>query len=101
MPKKRLIGTVVSNKMNKTIVVSVEELVRHGFYGKAIKRSAKFLAHDENSACGIGDVVEIEECRPLSKNKTFTLLQILHKDVYGLASSETPEDVETSGGEGK
>lgn len=99
MPKKRLIGKVVSNKMDKTIVVSVDELVRHSFYGKPIKKSTKFHAHDENNSCGIGDLVEIEECKPISKSKAFTLVQVLKKDVYGLSTSKTPENVETSGGE--
>lgn len=77
--RKVLIGKVVSNKMDKTIVVAVEEQLRHPAYGKIIKRTNKFKAHDEDNQCSIGDVVEIMETRPLSRDKRWRLVQILQK----------------------
>jgi small subunit ribosomal protein S17 len=70
-------GRVVSNKMDKTITVLVERVVKHPVYGKYIKRSTKMMAHDEENTCQEGDVVAITSCRPMSKNKTFKLVQIL------------------------
>ena len=70
-------GRVVSNKMEKTAAVLVERLVKHPVYGKYIKRSTKFLVHDENNQCQEGDIVSITSCRPLSKNKTFRLVEVL------------------------
>jgi small subunit ribosomal protein S17 len=70
-------GRVVSNKMDKTAAVLVERLVKHPVYGKYIKRSTKFLVHDENNQCQEGDVVAITSCRPISKNKTFKLVEVL------------------------
>ena len=70
-------GRVVSNKMDKTASVLVERLVKHPVYGKYIKRSTKFLVHDENNQCHEGDLVSIVSCRPLSKNKTFKLVEVL------------------------
>lgn len=75
--RKVRIGTVVSNKMDKTIVVAVEELVRHPMYGKSIKRTKKFKAHDELNQCKIGDKVKIMETRPLSKEKRWRLVEII------------------------
>lgn len=72
-------GRVVSNKMDKSITVLVERVVKHPVYGKYIKRSTKMMAHDENNVCQEGDIVSIASCRPLSKNKTFTLVQVLEK----------------------
>ena len=66
-------GVVVSNKMDKSIVVKVERKVKHPIYKKTIKRSKKYVTHDENNECNIGDLVEIAECRPLSKRKRFRL----------------------------
>lgn len=71
-----VIGRVVSNKGNKSITVVVERRVKHPIYGKYIRRSTKFHAHDEDNQCNIGDLVSIVECRPLSKTKTFTLRSI-------------------------
>lgn len=76
-----MIGTVVSDKMDKTIVVLVERLVKHRLYHKYIKRRSNFAAHDENNACGIGDRVLITESRPLSKTKRWRVSQILQKAV--------------------
>lgn len=70
-------GRVVSNKMDKTITVLVERVVKHPVYGKYIKRSTKMMAHDEQNICQEGDVVSITSCRPMSKNKSFRLVQVL------------------------
>jgi len=77
--RKERTGTVVSNKMSKSIVVAVERKVKHPMYGKFIKKTTKFMAHDEKNECGIGDLVTITETRPLSKNKNWRLKQILEK----------------------
>ncbi|MFA5983916.1 MAG: 30S ribosomal protein S17 [Methylococcaceae bacterium] len=70
-------GKVISNKMDKTITVLVERVVKHPVYGKYIKRSTKMMAHDELNACQEGDIVSITSCRPLSKNKSFKLVEVL------------------------
>lgn len=77
--RKTRIGSVVSNKMDKTIVVSIVDNVKHPLYKKIIKRTVKFKAHDENNECNIGDRVEIMETRPLSKDKRWRLTQIIEK----------------------
>ncbi len=77
--RKDRTGIVVSNKMNKSIVVSVERKVKHPIYGKFIKKTSTFMAHDEKNESGIGDVVRITETRPLSKNKCWRLTEILEK----------------------
>jgi len=74
-------GKVVSNKAEKTISVMVERRVKHPLYGKYIRKSTKFLAHDENNECGEGDTVQIEECRPLSKNKSWRLVKVVEKAI--------------------
>jgi small subunit ribosomal protein S17 len=70
-------GKVVSNKMDKTITVLVERVVKHPVYGKYIKRSTKMMAHDEQNVCQEGDIVSITSCRPMSKNKTFRLVHVI------------------------
>ena len=77
--RRTRIGVVVSNKMDKTIVVACNENKRHPIYGKVYKSTTKFKAHDENNECGIGDTVEIMETRPLSKDKYFRLVRIVEK----------------------
>jgi small subunit ribosomal protein S17 len=77
--RKERIGLVVSNKMDKTITVVVERRIKHAIYGKFMKKSTKFHAHDENNECGIGDTVKIMETRPLSKLKRWRLIEILQK----------------------
>lgn len=77
--RKTRIGRVVSDKMDKTIVVAVEDKVRHPLYGKTINRTKKFKAHDENNECAINDIVKIMETRPLSKDKRWRLVQIMEK----------------------
>ena len=77
--RKTEVGKVVSNKMDKTIVVAVENSVKHPIYKKVIKRTAKLKAHDENNECSIGDRVRVMETRPLSKDKRWRLVKILEK----------------------
>lgn len=77
--RKTRIGVVVSDKMDKTIVVSLSTRVRHSLYGKILNKTIKLKAHDENNECGIGDTVEIMECRPLSKDKNWRLVRIVEK----------------------
>ena len=77
--RKTKVGVGVSNKMDKTITVAVEDFVRHSLYGKAVKRTKKFKAHDEENTCSIGDTVRIMETRPLSKSKRWRLVEIVEK----------------------
>ena len=77
--RKERVGTVTSNKMGKTISVSVERKVKHPVYGKFVRKSKKFLAHDENNDCSIGDTVRIMETRPLSKRKRWRLVEIIER----------------------
>ncbi len=77
--RKTRTGLVVSNKMDKSVVVSVARKVKHPIYGKFVKKTTKFMAHDEKNECGIGDTVLIMETRPLSKNKNWRLVQILER----------------------
>ena len=77
--RKTRTGKVVSDKMDKTIVVAIEDNVKHPLYGKIIKTTKKFKAHDENNECGIGDKVMIMETRPLSKDKNWRLVEIVEK----------------------
>ena len=79
--RKVIIGTVTSNKMDKTIVVSVETSVKHPIYGKVVKRTYKLKAHDEENKCQIGDKVKVMETRPLSKDKRWRLVEIVEKAV--------------------
>ena len=77
--RKTRVGLVVSNKMDKTIVVAIEDNVKHPTYGKIIKRTLKVHAHDEKNECNVGDRVEIMETRPLSKTKRWRLVEIIEK----------------------
>ena len=77
--RKTRVGTVVSNKMDKTIVVAVKDSVQHPLYKKILKRTVKFKAHDENNECGVGDRVMIMETRPLSKDKRWRMVKIVEK----------------------
>jgi len=76
---RTLVGQVVSNRMEKTISVLVERRVEHPLYRKYVRKSTKLLAHDENNECNKGDTVSIEECRPLSKNKSWRLQRVLER----------------------
>ncbi|MFQ5852715.1 MAG: 30S ribosomal protein S17 [Candidatus Binatia bacterium] len=75
--RKRLTGRVTSDKMDKTVVVEVERLQRHRLYGKVLKRTKKYMAHDEENACRIGDLVRIVESRPLSRRKRWAVEEIM------------------------
>ncbi len=77
--RKVRVGRVVSNKMDKTIVVAIEHHVKHPLIGKIIKRTYKLKAHDENNECGMGDTVKVQETRPLSKDKRWRLVEIVEK----------------------
>lgn len=77
--RKERIGVVVSNKMDKSITIAVETKVKHPMYGKFIKKTAKFMAHDEKNDCNIGDTVKIMETRPLSKNKNWRLVEVIER----------------------
>ena len=79
--RKVMIGTVVSNKMDKTVVVAVETSVKHKMYNKIVKRTYKLKAHDEENACNIGDKVKVMETRPLSKDKRWRVVEIMEKAV--------------------
>ena len=94
MPSKVRTGVVVSNKMDKTIVVRVERMAEHPLYGKRIKRAKKYVAHDAENACGMGDEVRIRETRPLSKTKRWELVEITRKaPVFG-TEEVTEEEAE-------
>ncbi|MFR8404363.1 MAG: 30S ribosomal protein S17, partial [Monoglobus pectinilyticus] len=77
--RKTRIGEVVSDKMDKTIVVAIKENEKHPLYGKVMKRTYKLKAHDENNTCGIGDKVKVMETRPLSKDKRWRLVEVVEK----------------------
>ena len=77
--RKTRVGKVVSNKMDKTIVVAVENHVKHPLYGKIVKKTYKLKAHDENNECGIGDTVKVMETRPLSKDKRWRLVEVIER----------------------
>ena len=77
--RKTRVGTVVSSKMNKTVVVAIEDNVKHPVYSKIIKHTLKIHAHDENNECGVGDRVEVMETRPLSKTKRWRVTEIIEK----------------------
>jgi small subunit ribosomal protein S17 len=79
--RRQLLGTVVSNKMDKTVVVMVERTVKHKFYHKYVRRRSKFSSHDENNACQIGDKVLITESRPLSRSKKWRVNMIVQKAI--------------------
>ena len=77
--RKKRVGIVSRNKMDKTVVVSIKDKVQHPLYGKIINRTVKYKAHDENNACGVGDKVLIMETRPLSKDKRWRVVEIIEK----------------------
>jgi small subunit ribosomal protein S17 len=95
MPKRILVGTVTSDKTDKTVTVLVERKVRHPLYGKIIRRSKKYHAHDEANEYSLGDVVRIEECRPISKTKTWAVKDRLVSG--GVQAVEANLDVEAAG----
>jgi small subunit ribosomal protein S17 len=76
---RKVVGRVVSNKMEKSVTVAVERLIKHPVYGKFIRRTTKIVAHDEDNACREGDTVAIAECRPISKRKSWRVVEIVNK----------------------
>lgn len=88
MPRKIFTGRVVSDKMDKTVVVEVTRLVQHPLYKKTVKSRKKFMAHDETNACKVGDIVKIKESRPLSRRKRWVVLEILKRAAETPAISE-------------
>ncbi len=94
--RKVFVGTVVSDKMDKTVVVAVDRLVRHPLYKKVIRRTSKFYAHDEHNECRVGDIVEIMETRPLSKLKRWRVVRIVQRAKVPLpvAREEVMEETE-------
>jgi small subunit ribosomal protein S17 len=72
-------GRVVSDKMEQTVVVAIEQIIRHPLYGKTMRRTKKFKAHDQNNECGVGDTVEIMETRPISKEKNWRVVRVIEK----------------------
>jgi|TARA_Y100001949_G_scaffold71398_1_gene60608 small subunit ribosomal protein S17 len=76
---RKIIGRVVSNKMDKTVSVAIERLIKHPVYGKYIRRTSKVLAHDENNSCNEGDRVAISECRPISKHKSWKVVDMVEQ----------------------
>ena len=79
IPRKTIVGSIIGDKMDKTVVVSVERLTKHPQYGKYIKKRVKYMAHDEKNECGSGDKVMLVETRPLSKNKRWRVKEVLEK----------------------
>ena len=77
--RKTTVGVVVSDKMDKTVVVAIKTKVRHPLYGKMVNRTRKFKAHDEENSCGVGDTVKIMETRPISKDKRWRVVEIIEK----------------------
>ena len=77
--RKTLVGVVTSDKMDKTVVVTIKDRVKHPLYNKIVDKSVKYKAHDENNECGVGDKVQIMECRPMSKDKNWRVVEIIEK----------------------
>ena len=77
--RKTRVGIVTSDKMDKTVVVTIKDRVKHPLYNKIVDKSVKYKAHDENNECGVGDKVQIMECRPLSKDKNWRVVEIIEK----------------------
>lgn len=77
--RKTLVGVVTSDKMDKTVVVTIKDRVKHPLYNKIVDKSVKYKAHDENNECGVGDKVQIMECRPFSKDKNWRVVEIIEK----------------------
>ncbi|HEU4618145.1 MAG TPA: 30S ribosomal protein S17 [Gammaproteobacteria bacterium] len=88
---RTVVGRVVSNKMDKSVTVAVERLVRHPVYGKFIRRTTKVVAHDEQNACREGDTVAITECRPISKRKSWRVVEVVQSAAEPAGSAEAAE----------
>ena len=85
---RTLTGKVVSNKMDKTITVAVERMVTHATYGKILRRRTKIKAHDEQNTCNEGDIVTIAQCRPISRHKSWTLVEVVERAAPGAAAAQ-------------
>ncbi|MEA1884174.1 MAG: 30S ribosomal protein S17 [Thermotogota bacterium] len=96
MPRRILTGEVVSDKMEKTVVVEVKRQIKHAVTGKRVKKTKKFMAHDEDNKCKIADVVRIIESKPMSKHKRWEVLEIVKRDIL---DEEEIKVLETEGGE--
>jgi len=96
MPRRILTGEVVSDKMDKTVVVEVKRQIKHSVTGKRVKKTKKFMAHDDENKCKIADVVRIIESKPISKHKRWEVLEILKRDIL---DEEELKVLETEGGE--
>ncbi len=90
--KSKVQGVVTSDKMDQTVVVAVERQVRHGVYGKIQRRTTRFMAHNEGNAARAGDVVEIVECRPLSRRKRWTVTRVLQRALQAAAGAAAPAE---------
>jgi small subunit ribosomal protein S17 len=77
--RRERVGVVVSNKMDKSITISVKQKIKHPIYGKFVNKTSKFMAHDEENTCNVGDMVKISETRPMSKNKRWRLVEIIER----------------------
>jgi len=98
MPRRILTGEVVSDKMDKTVVVEVKRQIKHSVTGKRVKKTKKFMAHDDENKCKIADVVRIIESKPISKHKRWEVLEIMKRDIL---DEEEIKVLETEGGEEK
>ena len=98
MSRKRVTGVVVSDRMDKTVVVKVERFVQHPRFKKYVKRSKKYYAHDEKNECRVGDLVEIEETRPLSKLKRWRVVRIIKRSVLAEVPEREDEEASEEGG---
>ena len=96
MPRRVLVGHVTSDKMDKTITVLVNRRVMHPLYKKFIRRSKNYAAHDEANLCKIGDTVRIEECKPISKRKTWTLIEINGRPLGASGSAPVPAEADAT-----
>jgi len=96
MPRRILTGEVISDKMDKTVVVEVKRQIKHTVTGKRVKRSKKYMAHDEENKCKIADVVKIIESKPISKHKRWEVLEIMERDIL---DEEEIKVLETEGGD--
>ena len=95
--RKTRTGVVVSDKMDKTVVVAIKERVKHPLYGKIVNRTKKFKVHDENNQCGVGDKVRVMETRPLSKDKHWRVIEIVEKAKSGGSHDTTGNQIEGGG----
>src|SRR5690606_30351800 len=94
---RQIVGRVISDKMDKSVTVAVERLIKHPVYGKFIRRTTKIMAHDENNACRAGDTVAISECRPLSKRKSWRVVEIVTRPGSAAPQGASEQSEEAAG----